>query len=62
MKKINVKGKLEGKFIFDNIARIYDKKHCCPTINTYGGGGLQTKVIREWKSVLSKQQNKDISN
>lgn len=28
--------------------RVYDRKGCCPTVNTCGGGGLEPKVIRKW--------------
>lgn len=33
---------------FESANRIYDKRYCCPTIPTCGGGGLQPKVIRKW--------------
>lgn len=61
MKTISIKGKLEGKFRFDNMARIYDRKVCCPTVNCYGGGEREPKVIKAWKSESGKQQNKAIS-
>lgn len=34
---------------FESANRVYDKKACCPTIPTCGGGGIQPKVIRKYE-------------
>jgi hypothetical protein len=49
MKEIVVVGKLDGKFKFDNIARVYGRKGIAPTISCYIGGG--DRVAKELKNV-----------
>ena len=38
---------------FESANRVYDKKKCCPTIPTCGGGGIQPKVIKNAKNIRS---------
>lgn len=46
---------------FESANRVYDRHKAAPTIPTCGGGGIEPKVIKKWKSELDKQQNRDIS-
>lgn len=50
-KKQKVVGQMDNTtdHTFESANRIYDKRYCCPTIPTCGGGGLQPKVIKIWK-------------
>ena len=50
-KEVRVVDRLDGKFRFDNMARVYDRKQAAPTINCNGGGDRQPKVIRNAKNI-----------
>lgn len=53
-KKQKVVGQMDNTtdHTFESANRIYDKRYCCPTIPTCGGGGHQPKVIKVWKKRL----------
>ena len=47
--KIRLIGQMDNSDgTFESANRVYDRKYSSPTINTCGGGGRETKVIRKW--------------
>ena len=62
MKRIVVKGQMDNSDgTFESANRVYDGNKAAPTIPTCGGGGIEPKVIKKWKSESDKRQNKAIS-
>lgn len=63
MWKIRVIGNMnnEKDRTFESANRIYDKKYCCPTIPTCGGGGLQPKTLKRYsvKACAMRGRNPD---
>lgn len=53
-KRTIVKGHMNNTkdHTFESANRVYDKKACCPTIPTCGGGGIQPKVIKKYEKNL----------
>lgn len=63
MKQVIIIGQMDNSkdHTFESANRVYDRHKAAPTIPTCGGGGIEPKVIKKWKSELDKQQNRDIS-
>ena len=62
MKRILVKGQMDNSDgTFESANRVYDENEAAPTIPTCGGGGIEPKVIKTWKSESDRQRNKVIS-
>lgn len=52
MKQIGITGQMDNTkdHTFESANRVYDRLKAAPTIPTCGGGGIEPKVIKIWKS------------